>query len=1506
MGKENLISKVAVRVKTKGKYSGSGYVYLPDEESRWIYILTAKHCIYGKSFRAKPILKQIEISRKKAETSEILSSYTLMDTDSIIVKNKNTPDILALKLKRESLEGALGKFPVTYLSGYEYSELIGVFKGFPSLTNNEIPWTSGVEIISQDSDGANIHAQCNTDFGDENTSGDYNVEGYSGSGLCIEVKEKLFLIGLISKYSEAGRRFVASKISPWMEEMIAGTSIFSAQEERLIPNSLAFDQNKSTISSLGPRYSPELNLQLDIRENFNTLALTPARKEELKSNLKLMIDAYTGLLNSYSKLDKIERTSFNRKKITITFGYNTIGSPFTGKEIILKIGELIAYFSEAFNSERLLELDWNEIRKKQRQLYDFGYGLYNIVSAIKNHLSSTSTSLQFEDFEKAISDFSPQAERFIGAGANFDESVILIDGEPGSGKSHLLADIVMQRTEANKFTLFFLGQNFDGSHRLWNQILTQLGCNCELNSFLEIVNEKGRRINERVFIIVDAINEGEGIVSWRDGFRNFIDAIKPYHYIALVISYRTTYKDFLFQPNELQDIFSIRHYGFSGFEREAFISFAKHYELPIDSVPVLNKEFGNPLFLKLLCIGLKKDQANIRDFKKIGIDRIFQYYIEYVNREIGKHGGFSYAWHKINHVKRVLDFYTAKVVRIEDRNMDYEDAFLLTEDVVHRFLGKTGFLDKLIDENIFIDTIRYISRYELKYQVTYAYERLGDHLMAKELIADLKDPLNSNWHKQGMFKNIFSNVQSRSQNQGLIDALSIQFPEQRHTELWEILPKAKQYDPAISRAFYKSFAWRTTKVATEKLEAFTQGYFGTEGLSKNSFYDEIVGMCLETDQPFNASFLHSMLSDFSMADRDASWNIYLSDRYSDDPASKEVNVVMRLLKWAWKINDGAIYDEETVSLAVTALGWFLTSTHRTLRDVSTKALIHIFLTYQDHLLIWIEKFRMANDPYVIQRIYAVAYGCAVKSSGEFLKSIANYIYKNFFETGEIIPDILTRDYARSIVEYALFRKVGIYNTKKIMPPYNSTLESKLPSNKEIALMEEKISERSAGKHNAGMSILNSMITEKGRSGRMYGDFGRYVFQSGLSPWRNANIQGLSNLAVKYIFDKYGYDIDKHGAFDREDGYSPRIGKKLNERIGKKYQWITFYEILARVADNDISFSYNGPWEPYVRDIDPTFLENPEKAKIHWNFNAPDFTAWEDVPDPEWMSSLLYAFDPLSVISFREKNKSEIEWLALEASESYSSANTTEKFNFSNPYKDFYYQLRSYLVSEDSYYLLTNKLMTEDFMGRWMPEAHTVHELLNREFYWSPAFKDYIKENPEWQNIQVNGKNIGRVAPTAIDFLWEEEFDNSKDQVTNFYKPSMELFKALDLEYGREEGEFVNRKGEVVCFDPHVRYDSKSRLLVERKTLEKQLKKKGLKIFWTVMGERRIINSPIEPQSFSGLILIDSGTLKFLPTIQPMVHEQETPKQRNQNQHDPNEFIKELLKRVQKNKDDKEN
>lgn len=93
----------------------------------------------------------------------------------------------------------------------------------------------------------------------------------------------------------------------------------------------------------------------------------------------------------------------------------------------------------------------------------------------------------------------------------------------------------------------------------------------------------------------------------------------------------------------------------------------------------------------------------------------------------------------------------------------------------------------------------------------------------------------------------------------------------------------------------------------------------------------------------------------------------------------------------------------------------------------------------------------------------------------------------------------------------------------------------------------------------------------------------------------------------------GYKEELFGKYDRNcDNIERHITVKL-ERIGKKYEWITFYNVMARVCDNykrtenisseeKIEIPYEGSWDPYVRDFDPTLNENFMVSKIGPVFN----------------------------------------------------------------------------------------------------------------------------------------------------------------------------------------------------------------------------------------------------------------------------------------------------------------
>ena len=74
--------------------------------------------------------------------------------------------------------------------------------------------------------------------------------------------------------------------------------------------------------------------------------------------------------------------------------------------------------------------------------------------------------------------------------------------------------------------------------------------------------------------------------------------------------------------------------------------------------------------------------------------------------------------------------------------------------------------------------------------------------------------------------------------------------------------------------------------------------------------------------------------------------------------------------------------------------------------------------------------------------------------------------------------------------------------------------------------------------------------------------------------------------------------DELDDFDRSSVLSSSDMENRVERIGKKYQWIAFYNLIGVLADNfqctgdsfDAVGTYEGPWQiTYGRNIDPSLL-----------------------------------------------------------------------------------------------------------------------------------------------------------------------------------------------------------------------------------------------------------------------------------------------------------------------------
>ncbi len=93
-----------------------------------------------------------------------------------------------------------------------------------------------------------------------------------------------------------------------------------------------------------------------------------------------------------------------------------------------------------------------------------------------------------------------------------------------------------------------------------------------------------------------------------------------------------------------------------------------------------------------------------------------------------------------------------------------------------------------------------------------------------------------------------------------------------------------------------------------------------------------------------------------------------------------------------------------------------------------------------------------------------------------------------------------------------------------------------------------------------------------------------------------NLSLIQRYVLWRVFD-LGWTTERFSEFDqfvRRQSHGREESKP--ERIGKKYQWIAYHEILAYIADHyqyreryredEGGQAYEGPWQEYLRDIEP--------------------------------------------------------------------------------------------------------------------------------------------------------------------------------------------------------------------------------------------------------------------------------------------------------------------------------
>jgi hypothetical protein len=276
-------------------------------------------------------------------------------------------------------------------------------------------------------------------------------------------------------------------------------------------------------------------------------------------------------------------------------------------------------------------------------------------------------------------------------------------------------------------------------------------------------------------------------------------------------------------------------------------------------------------------------------------------------------------------------------------------------------------------------------------------------------------------------------------------------------------------------------------------------------------------------------------------------------------------------------------------------------------------------------------------------------------------------------------------------------------------------------------------------------------------------------------------------------------------------------------------------------------------------ISDTGSYDDEQPQDFWWVNNKIFN-WE-CTNESWVNDSIVLPNMEEIIQIKDEKGEE--WLVLEGYPYWSEPKKNGEEKWDQPHKELWCQIRSYLVKNDEFNSFKDWAVEQEFKGRWMPESVDRYEMFSREYYWSPANDYFLNDycgGTEWTAVhdKESGKYVAEVNVTAQGFLWEEEFDKSKEETISFLKPSTIIYKCMDLKYSKSEGQFEDKSGVVQCFAPNVYHDSKSYLLTRKSSFLKFLNENKLKVVWTILGEKQIIGGPSFGADYLGRMEI-SGT-----------------------------------------------
>ena len=1264
------------------------------------------------------------------------------------------------------------------------------------------------------------------------------------------------------------------KLSPgaiayWFDATILDVNWFKVRSEK-------------AIEDLGVRYMPDRNVDTDITRHF-TLFL---KQDEAFDYLANAITEFVGkwaqhLLNLKSSypIDNMHKE-------------------------IDELAESTSQLKYPFSKELLREKGWKSVKWELDKIIKKGTNdAYYILKEISLQLDKTKNEDLKRNLEQVKSELIRlinQFERLYKTLQNerlraYDKSVFLLKGSFGTGKSHALARLLETEIAAETPMVLFLGQQF-GNQNPEEQIAKKTGITSlkTFSEFLGALNARAEACGKIGIIAIDAINEGSGLDIWFDHLAGFLKEISSFPALKVIIACRSEFIKAVV-PEEVQKAaygYNLR--GFNGDEQErAWQRFMDEQDIQRPLSLMLLPAFQNPLFLAVACRELKEQGKKQFPDGLTGIVKLIRFYLDSIGDSIIRN------YHLSDNIKEDIiggiHVLAKEMAKNKQTSVLREQAIkILNNKIQTPAPNNMNWLDVLLGTGCLRpDPILHdSSRITKNIVVTFAYQSFGDFLIADALYESLKGRHNKIFEfngalsfmigdgvlcKVGIFTYLrralscmiggdkhpsrddysaignANTVGIHSMNihwLGVFTMLWVIFAEKEEIELIELLPNAvrRNNEHTLGESFINGLFWRSPASITQETTKYR------DAISKP--FDLASHFWAIPDHPWDAFALSKNLKQYpNMAERDAEWTIFVFTNYENrDPLKKLID---------WSLAQKSAPMKEMAIRIMIALGWCLSTTHLKLRDRITKTLVHMLRLSPELMVELFEEFAEVDDLYIMDRLLAALYGACQFIGTEtnkkrYVGELAQIIYDTIFSDGKPPLHLLVRDYAQGIIERADYLNVLPRNVDlgKCTPPYKSDYPQEFKDNNPGTIYtNEAIDDLAKSVGDDHEMISRSCTTEYGRGMSAYGDFGRYVLQSHVNSFSRVTIDQPSPEEVE-IADGFNGELvgnwvahrvyEYHGwrkkLFPYESASADRFNNTI-ERIGKKYQWISMYELLGILADH---VYMRGEWADeakkytsiedlsYVRDIDPTISISINQQEIS---ELPHFDATEPFPQEDtgipktrdWLFEKEIAIDDLTGKIEKTDAKGK-RWYMLYGIDSKSISSAKSK---QIPCRDFFR-------------LSTNCLPVAD-MGEFLAKNREGHLADPR----SPTGKEpwelfegkFLLEM-DWRNLsapsQYDYETLANIPYFQPTYEYNSPEKNDETGRSRSLLPHPRIISRFGLKVDSKYPNLINnQKGDIV-FYTHSRQNedgSQQVCYIDADLFDEFLRENDLVCVWLLGGER---------------------------------------------------------------------